>query len=172
MDIKHNGVVWFAHGKESGPWGVKIKRLAAIAKNIGFAVESPDYRFSMNPDERIEYLLSLQIKGHPLVMVGSSMGGYVSAHASKTLKPNLLFLLAPALYMPGYDEEPLAQADRFVVIHGKHDDIVPPASAIRFSETFNADLHIIDSGHTLTDKIPFLEYLFSDALQKVLKKME
>ena len=35
--------IYFAHGKESGPWGSKIKRLAGIAKDLGCAVESIDY---------------------------------------------------------------------------------------------------------------------------------
>ena len=35
--------IYFAHGKESGPWGSKIKRLAGIAEDLGCAVESIDY---------------------------------------------------------------------------------------------------------------------------------
>ena len=35
---------FFAHGKESGPWGSKILHLAEGAKKMGLEVESPDYR--------------------------------------------------------------------------------------------------------------------------------
>ena len=41
-----------------------------------------------------------------LVLVGSSMGGYVAARACQRLRPQALFLMAPALYFPGWDEEP------------------------------------------------------------------
>ena len=36
-------LVVFAHGKESGPWGSKIKHLAALAGQRGAQVLSPDY---------------------------------------------------------------------------------------------------------------------------------
>lgn len=31
--------VVFSHGKESGPWGVKILALAAVARDLGWAVD-------------------------------------------------------------------------------------------------------------------------------------
>src|SRR3546814_2972406 len=37
-------LIVFAHGKESGPWGIKIKHLAKTAEQRGFDVISPDYR--------------------------------------------------------------------------------------------------------------------------------
>ena len=48
--------VYFSHGKESGPWGTKIKRLAVIAEERGCAVESVDYTDTMDPDLRVERL--------------------------------------------------------------------------------------------------------------------
>ena len=42
-------LVLFAHGKESGPWGSKIKHLAAIAERLGAQVWSPDYGDLPNP---------------------------------------------------------------------------------------------------------------------------
>ena len=47
-------LVLFAHGKESGPWGSKIKHLAAIAERHNCKVLSPDYSDLMNPDARVE----------------------------------------------------------------------------------------------------------------------
>ncbi|MFT6901716.1 MAG: hypothetical protein ACJAXS_001915 [Colwellia sp.] len=35
--------VIFSHGKESGPWGSKITKLANVAKELGFGVDSIDY---------------------------------------------------------------------------------------------------------------------------------
>ena len=51
------GTVCFSHGKESGPWGSKIKCLAKVAERCGFAVESIDYQGIGDPDERVEKLL-------------------------------------------------------------------------------------------------------------------
>ena len=43
MIVKNIMKVYFSHGKESGPWGSKIKRLANIAKEHGCSVDSIDY---------------------------------------------------------------------------------------------------------------------------------
>jgi alpha/beta superfamily hydrolase len=163
-----NKKVYFAHGKESGPWGHKIRALAAVAQAAGFAVESPDYSFTHDPDARVRHLLGLQPTADCLVLAGSSMGGYVSAAASRTLAPKGLFLLAPAVYMPGYDADPAPRADLLEVVHGWRDDIIPVAHAIRLAEHHRARLHLLDSAHTLNDQIPYLEFLFARFLQDVL----
>jgi hypothetical protein len=49
-----NMKVYFSHGKESGPWGSKIKRLANIAKELGYSVDSIDYSDILDPDLRVE----------------------------------------------------------------------------------------------------------------------
>lgn len=99
-------LILFAHGKESGPWGSKIQHIAAIAEQRGAEVLSPDYSDLPNADARVARLLDLPLPDHErLIMVGSSMGGYASTVASITLKPTGLFLMAPALYMPGYAEQ-------------------------------------------------------------------
>jgi len=36
------GLVHFIHGKESGPWGLKIQRLAKIAEAYDYEVASLD----------------------------------------------------------------------------------------------------------------------------------
>jgi predicted esterase YcpF (UPF0227 family) len=68
--------VIFSHGKESSPWGFKIKRLAAIAKEHGCSVDSMDYTDLMDPEQRVERSLdALKQEAEPFVLVGSSMGG-------------------------------------------------------------------------------------------------
>ena len=97
--------MWFTlpMAGESGPWGTKIKRLGRIAQSHGFHIESPDYRGVADPDQRVAQLLNLKpaARDH-LVLVGSSMGGYVAAAASEALRPQGLFLMAPAVYMAGF----------------------------------------------------------------------
>lgn len=164
-----DNLVCFAHGKESGPWGIKITYLSEIAREKGFSVISPDYTFTFDPEERVARLLELAPQARRnLVLVGSSMGGYVSAMACRELKPRALMLLAPALYFPQYNGEPEACPPETVVVHGWSDDIVPVDRSIRFARARNAALHLLDSGHTLNDQLPILGRLFEHLLETCL----
>ena len=127
-----DNVVYFCHGKESGPWGTKIIQLAKIAKDKNFHVESPDYSGISNPEERVEKLLNLKpYADQHLVLVGSSMGGYVSTVAAKSLKPRGLFLLAPAFYREGYaHQNPAPIADSTLIIHGWDDEMTQKHPAL------------------------------------------
>lgn len=158
---------YFAHGKESGPWGRKIQALAALARAHGFAVESPDYSHTMDPDARVEQLLALHPQAERLVLVGSSMGGYVSAVAARELKPDGLFLLAPAVYMPGYEAEPEPQAGQIEIVHGWDDAVIPPDHVIRFARRHRARLHLLAGEHTLVAQLPLIERLFGLFLAEI-----
>jgi len=164
----NESLLYFAHGKESGPWGSKIKYLAAIAKSNGYAVESPDYSHTHDPKARLEQLLDINPQARRLVLVGSSMGGYVSAMACRQLRPRALFLMAPALYFEQFGEEPSDCPEDTVVVHGWHDDIVPPERAIRFAQPRGAQLHLIADGHRLTNSLDLLGQLFDAQLRRVL----
>lgn len=161
-------LVCFAHGKESGPWGLKITRLSEIAKRRGCTVVSPDYSHTPDPRARVRQLLDLRPQAQPLVLVGSSMGGYVSAMACAQLRPQGLFLMAPALYFPGWDEEPEGVPALCSVVHGWHDDIVPVERALRFAQRHRAELHVLDAEHTLNARIDTVAALFDDFLARVL----
>jgi alpha/beta superfamily hydrolase len=156
---------------ESAPWGTKITALAEVARQRGFTPDSPDFRHTKDFDERVKHLLALnpQCNGK-LVLAGSSMGGYVAAHACAKLQPAGLFLMAPALYFEGYDSEPQGCPALTTVVHGWKDDIVPVDRALRFARPRNADLHLLDSGHTLNDRIPVLETIFAELLERVLAR--
>src|SRR5258708_36822475 len=99
---RSSGTVVFSHGKESGPWGSKIKAMAAVVPSHGWAVESVDYRGLDDPGDRVRKLLGVgkELK-EPLVLVGSSMGGHVAAAAAGGLGGHGLVLLAPAFYVGG-----------------------------------------------------------------------
>ncbi|MDN5869498.1 MAG: alpha/beta hydrolase [Nitrococcus sp.] len=153
--------VYFAHGKESGPWGYKITTLAEVARRRGFPVESPDFRFTYDPNERVRHLLSLEPpRGRALVLVGSSMGGYVATAASYTLNPAGLFLIAPALLMPGYQLDTPPRADLVEVIHGWADEIIPVEHSWRYTQMHRCRLHVLDGDHTLNAWLPLIERLF------------
>lgn len=168
VDMARTGLVCFAHGKESGPWGRKITHLAEVAGRRGWRVESPDYSFTQDPDERVAHLLSLALGDTtPLVLAGSSMGGYVSAVVSNHWHPAGLFLMAPALYMPGYEADVAPQAGRVAVVHGWRDDVIPVNNALAYARRYRADCHLLDSGHTLNDQLEMLGVLFGAFLAGV-----
>jgi alpha/beta superfamily hydrolase len=159
-------LVCFAHGKESGPWGTKITYLAELAKTRGFQVMSPDYSHTMDPRQRVAELHTLAPSARTLVLAGSSMGAYVSALACTALKPTALFLMAPALYFPGFDEEPEDIPALCSVVHGWDDEVVPRERALRFAERQRAELHLLASEHSLNDRLPELGVLFADLLDR------
>ncbi len=152
---KSVGTVVFSHGKESGPWGSKITAMAAVVRDLGSAVESVDYRGLDDPGDRVRKLVAAGGGLEPpLVLVGSSMGGHVSAAAASLLKPRGLFLLAPAFYMAGYEEyTPQDVACPTAIVHGWHDDIVPAENSIRWAREHQAALHLLNSDHRLEDQI-------------------
>lgn len=160
-------LVCFAHGKESGPWGTKITHLADVARACGFEVLSPDYSHTHDPHERVAQLVRLAPQARQLVLAGSSMGGYVSAMACEALRPQALFLMAPALYFPGWGEEPRGVPPICSVVHGWDDDIVPVERAQRFAQRHRAELHLLRSGHTLNDQLGVLGFLFGNLLRQL-----
>ena len=168
----HRTLVLFAHGKESGPWGSKILRLSEVARRHGAMVESPDYSDLANPDARVDHLLSLDLPAHDrLVLVGSSMGGYVSTVASTVLKPDGLFLMAPAFYLPGYEvQAPVSAATQTSVVFGWQDEVIPVEHGIRFAQMQQIELHLLDADHRLSGVLDALGNQFDIFLRNVIDR--
>jgi len=163
------GAVVFAHGKESGPWGSKITAMAEVVRGLTLEVESVDYRGLDDPADRVRKLIGVcgGFK-EPVVLVGSSMGGHVSAAAAAQVHPRGLFLLAPAFYMAGYEEyTPQEVACPTVIVHGWHDAIVPVENSIRWAREHRAALHVLDSDHRLEDQIPAICELLREFLTRL-----
>jgi predicted esterase len=152
--------VVFSHGQESGPWGTKICAMAEMVQTIACTVQSIDYRGLDDPSARVEKLLAEgSVIDDTLVLVGSSMGGHVATAAAAELNAAGLFVLAPAYFIPGYEELTPAPPDMPIcIVHGWNDDIVPVENSIRFAASCNAELHILDSDHRLTANIDEINY--------------
>jgi pimeloyl-ACP methyl ester carboxylesterase len=154
------GEVVFSHGQESGPWGTKIRAMAETAREAGWAVTSIDYQGIAEPLKRVEKLLAYTAGlSDPPLLVGSSMGGYVSLAAAAHTPVRGLFLLAPALYLPGYEEhlpEPAPTACATTIVHGWRDDVVPFSGSLRWGERTHARVLLVDGDHRLTDNIEFI----------------
>lgn len=169
--IPHKVLVVFAHGKESGPMGSKILHLSDIAKRFGAEVLSPDYSDLDDADQRVDRLLALKLPSHDmLILVGSSMGGYVSTVASQVLKPVGMFLMAPAFGMPGYAmQNPMPGVQRICIVHGWQDETIPVDNVLRFAQAHCTELHVIEGDHRLTAALPTVGRLFDDFLHRLLK---
>jgi len=157
-----NRYVVFSHGKDSAPWGKKITALADVARGEGYEVESVDYRGIDTVRARIDQLISAcKVLSGDLVLVGSSLGGYITVAAASLLHARGAFLMAPALYMEGLPplRERLIDCPT-AMVHGWHDTVVPVEHSVRFAREYNAALHLIDSDHELHSQLPLIKYLF------------
>ena len=148
--------VVFSHGQESGPWGTKIRAMADLVTAAGCQVISVDYQGIADPGERVEKLVTEAgaIRDR-LVLVGSSMGGHVATAAAERLGADGLFVLAPAYFMPGYEElTPRPPDIPIFIVHGWRDDVVPVDNSIRFARHCGATLLLVDGDHRLTANLP------------------
>lgn len=144
----------FCHGQDGEPWGSKILAMAQVARRHGLSVESVDQR-GMAPQARVQRVLEVcrRLPGE-LILVGSSMGGHVAAAVSTQVPAVGMFLLAPAFYMPGYEQHtPQPASCPVVIMQGWNDEVVPPDNVIRWARQYKAALHLIDSDHRLTANI-------------------
>jgi pimeloyl-ACP methyl ester carboxylesterase len=157
-----NRHVVFSHGQESGPWGRKIAALADIARSEGYEAHSVDYRGIDQPRARVARLVDFckELSGD-LVLVGSSMGGYVAAASASLLHARGVFLMAPALYMEGLPELRRGILDcPTSIVHGWQDEVIPVEHSIRFAQSYRAALHLVDGDHRLHSQIRVIQYLF------------
>ena len=89
------------------------------------------------------------------------MGGYVSTVTSARLRPDGLFLLAPAFYLNGYsNQNPTSLAKRTMIVHGWGDEVVPAGNSVRFAGQQRCSLHLLDGDHRLNRAMPQIEKLF------------
>ncbi len=161
--------VIFSHGQESGPWGTKIRAMADVVRGMGCECDSIDYQGIADPTERVEKLVAeCSNIDDTLVLVGSSMGGHVATAAAEALGAAGLFVVAPAYYMPGYEDlTPRPPGMPIAIVHGWNDDVVPVENSIRFAQACNAELHVLDGGHRLTENIDEINYYLRRFIEKI-----
>lgn len=154
--------VVFSHGQGSGPWGRKITALAEVVRSEGYEAHSVDYRGVEAPRDRIARLAEYckELSGD-LVLVGSSLGGYVTVASASVLHAQGIFLMAPALYFPELPPLRPGIVDcAAAVVHGWRDEVVPYEHSVRFAQGCRAALHLLDSDHNLHDQIRVIQNLF------------
>lgn len=154
--------VVFSHGQDGEPWGTKASALAETARSEGYQPESVDYRGIDSPRDRMGRLMEFcqDLQGD-LVLVGSSLGGYVSVAAASHLHARGVFLLAPAIYAEGLPELRKGVLDcPSMVVHGWQDEVIPYEQSMRFARAYGSSLHLVDDDHLLHRQLRLIRYLF------------
>lgn len=87
-----------------------------------------------------------------------ALATYMSTDASQHLKPEGLFLLAPAFYLSGYVQQNLVHnAKQICAVHGWRDNVVPTVNRIRFAKRHHGD-------HRLNSALSKIEPIFESFL--------
>lgn len=162
--MKLRGHCILSHGFESGPDATKVTALAEVAERFGWTHERPDYsdldaRRDIGPLGDVpQRLLRLRALAQAasgrgsLVMVGSSLGAYISARISLEVPTEALFLMAPPLTMgplPVLD----APAVPISIVHGWDDELIPAMAVAEWAKSRRARLLMVDDSHRLTANV-------------------
>ena len=155
------GQIILSHGSDSGPDATKVSVLAAFAEALGWKTQRPDYRsddlagHAGSVDPRLQRLLAaIDAVEAPPVLVGSSMGAFVSGLVSLQRPVAGLFLLATPSEIPGYRQAfGLAEGVPTLLYHGWRDDVCPPEGVIAFSARRRLPLIMVDDDHRLSDSV-------------------
>lgn len=160
------GLVVFSHGLDSSPAATKICWLRPLAAERGYEVAAPDYRGLEGAPARAERLEAIVAEASlPVTLVGSSMGGIVSVLVAQRRLVRGLFLLAPAVYYPGYEHlDHAVRTEPIHIVHGWRDAVIAPEAVIRFAREHRALLHLVDDDHRLSGDRRRLERLFEGFL--------
>lgn len=168
-----SGHVIISHGLDSSPDATKATALARVAGELGWSHERPDYRdldataLLGDVPGRIARLAAQAraAKGRPLVLAGSSMGAYVSAHVSREVPVAGLFLMAPPVAL---DVEPRHLRAAMVptrIVHGWEDELIPAQDVVRWAQRRQDHLVMVPDSHRLAAHVEFCADEFARFLQ-------
>lgn len=169
------GQIILSHGSDSGPDATKVSVLVAIAEQLGWSTRRPDYReddargHAGSVDPRVARLIAaIDALDVPPVLVGSSMGSFVSGLASLQRPVAGLFLLATPSEIPGYRQPfDVRGGVPTLLYHGWRDEVCPPAGVLGFAQRRRLPLVVVDDDHRLgasVDHIVGQFRLFLDAV--------
>ncbi|KRA52377.1 hypothetical protein ASD77_11905 [Pseudoxanthomonas sp. Root65] len=167
-----------SHGFESGPDATKVTALAEVAERLGWSHERPDYTdldarrdISSLGDvvarlARLRGLAQAAAARGPVVLAGSSLGGYIAGRISLDVPVHGLFLMAPAIAMgplPALD----AAAVPVSIIHGWDDELIPAQAVVDWAHARRADLLLVNDGHRLSDHVDASAEAFGQLLARL-----
>jgi pimeloyl-ACP methyl ester carboxylesterase len=146
-----------SHGSDSGPDATKVSAMAALAESLGWPTLRPDYReedtlgYAGAVAPRLARLRGLiGAAAQPPVLVGSSMGAFVSGLASLEHPVAGLFLLATPERIPGSPVDfDLREDVPSLLIHGWRDEVCPLDDLYTFAARRQLPLLVVDDDHRL-----------------------
>lgn len=169
------GHIILSHGSDSSPDATKVSALAALAESRGWRTHRPDYRTddarghadSVAP--RIARLrATIESLDAPPLLVGSSMGAFVSGLASLDVPVSGLLLLATPSGIPGYPRAlDLRRGVPGVLIHGWRDEVCPVGGIQAFCSRRRLPLLVLDDDHRLGDSMGAIATQFSWLLDRL-----
>ena len=162
--------ILLSHGRGGSPNDKIIAHLAREGEKCGFVCERIDDQDTQNPDTRAARLVErIRADGGAVILAGFSMGGYASVLAAEQCaQVQGLFLVAPGLYLPRYQQSRYrSDLPNVEIVHGWEDDVVLYEHSLRFARDCNAPLHLLPGDHMLGAQIPALRALFALYLQRV-----
>lgn len=177
MVSKMRPQVVLSHGSGSSPQATKVSALAALAEERGWVTQRPDYRDddarghlgSVAP--RIARLrATIEAMDAPPVLVGSSMGAFVSALVSLDVPVAGLLLLATPADIPCYPRA--LEARRGIptmLIHGWRDEVCPVSATREFAGRWRLPLLLVDDDHRLGASMTVVAAQFQLLLDQVAK---
>lgn len=172
------GHVILSHGSDAGPDATKVSALAAVAESMGWTTERPDYR----DDDKLGYAGSVAPRvarlhrymgtcGTPPVLVGSSMGAFVSGLASLELPVAGLFLMATPAMIPGNDIAFDVRMDvPTLLVHGWRDEVCSLDEIYEFAGRRQLPLLIVDDDHRLGTQLETLRRQFGFFLEQLASR--
>jgi predicted alpha/beta-hydrolase family hydrolase len=163
------GTILLSHGSGSGPQATKISALAALAERRGWRTQRPDYReddahgHAASVAPRLARLnAAIAACDAPPLLVGSSMGAFVSALASLEHPVAGLFLLATPEAIPGFDVAlDLRQDVPALLVHGWRDEVCPLDDIYAFAGRRQLPLLVLDDDHRLGSSLAAIERQFA-----------
>ena len=162
------GHIILSHGSDSGPDATKVSALAAVAESLGWHTSRPDYReddargHAGCIEPRLQRLASaIAASPAPPVLVGSSMGAFVSGLASLAAPVAGLFLLALPARIPGYPRVFAARPGvPSFLVHGYADDVCPLDEALDVARRHAMPALLVEDDHRLSGSLPDIEAEF------------
>ena len=166
------GTILLSHGSDSGPEATKVSALAAVAEARGWRTQRLDYReddargHAGSVAPRLARLnAAIAACGAPPLLVGSSMGAFVSGLASLEHPVAGLFLLAAPEAIPGFDIALDVRQDvPTMLIHGWRDELCPLDDIYAFAGRRQLPLLVLDDDHRLGSSLPAIERQFASFL--------
>jgi len=169
------GQIILSHGLNSEPNATKVSALAAQAEAQGWQTQRPDYR---DDDARghdgcvapriARLRATIEALPTPPLLVGSSMGAFVSGLASLDVPVLGLLLLATPSEIPGYARAfDLRHGVPTMLIHGWRDDVCPPEGMLAFAGKHRLPLLMLDDDHRLGANMDVISARFQSLLDQL-----